>query len=218
MKIVRIWFEKDAECRFISHLDLNRVILRAIHKSKLPVWHTEGFNPHPFATFALPLSLGFRGKYECLDVKLDENYPLQDIPDMLNACLPNGICVYKATDAVMKAGAIAFAKFNMILEPENVTADVLFDSLDKLLNMQNILVDKKSKSGIKQVDIKPYIGEYSLNKAENSVTLDIILPAGSVENINPSLIVTALENYFGAKVFADITRTAIYNSNMDLFI
>lgn len=218
MKNVRIWFEKDAECRFISHLDLNRVILRAIHKSKLPVWHTEGFNPHPFATFALPLSLGFRGKYESFDVKLDENYPLENIPDMLNACLPKGICVYKATDAIMKAGAIAFAKFSIILEPENTTIDVLETNLNKLLNMENILVDKKSKSGIKQVDIKPFINEYSLDKAENNIKLDIILPAGSVENINPSLIVTALSNYFDTNVFADTTRLAIYNSNMELFI
>ena len=61
MRNVRIWFVKDFECRYISHLDLNRTMLRALHKSKLPIWHTEGFNPHPFATFPLPLSLGFRG-------------------------------------------------------------------------------------------------------------------------------------------------------------
>ena len=81
MKNVRIWFKKDGECRYISHLDLNRTMLRALHKSKLPIWHTEGFNPHPFATFPLPLSLGFRGVNECMDVKLeDDNYSFKEIP------------------------------------------------------------------------------------------------------------------------------------------
>ncbi|MBQ2357606.1 MAG: DUF2344 domain-containing protein, partial [Ruminococcus sp.] len=45
MKNVRIWFKKDFECRYISHLDLNRTMLRALHKSRIPIWHTEGFNP-----------------------------------------------------------------------------------------------------------------------------------------------------------------------------
>ena len=80
MKNVRIWFKKDFECRYISHLDLNRCMLRALHKSKIPVWHTEGFNPHPFATFPLPLSLGFRGVNECMDIKLEEdNYAIIEV-------------------------------------------------------------------------------------------------------------------------------------------
>ena len=79
-------------------------MLRALHKSKLPIWHTEGFNPHPFATFPLPLSLGFRGVNECMDVKLeDDNYSLKEIIPKLNACLPRGIRVFDATEAVMKA-------------------------------------------------------------------------------------------------------------------
>ena len=79
LKNVRIWFKKDYECRYISHLDLNRCMLRALHKSKIPIWHTEGFNPHPFATFPLPLSLGFRGINECMDVKLeDDDYSFED--------------------------------------------------------------------------------------------------------------------------------------------
>ena len=87
MKNVRIWFKKDYECRYISHLDLNRCMLRALHKSKLPIWHTEGFNPHPFVTFPLPLSLGFRGTNECMDVKLeDDNYSYEEIITKLNNC------------------------------------------------------------------------------------------------------------------------------------
>ena len=114
MRNVRIWFKKDYECRYISHLDLNRTMLRALHKSKLPIWHTEGFNPHPFATFPLPLSLGFRGINECMDVKLeDDSFSLAEIPDRLNACLPRGLRVFDATEAMMKAGKVAYAAFTV---------------------------------------------------------------------------------------------------------
>ncbi|MBQ2487301.1 MAG: DUF2344 domain-containing protein, partial [Ruminococcus sp.] len=104
MKNVRIWFKKDFECRYISHLDLNRTMLRALHKSKIPIWHTEGFNPHPFATFPLPLSLGFRGVNECMDVRLeDEEFSFEEIKNRLNACLPRGLRVFDVTEAIMKA-------------------------------------------------------------------------------------------------------------------
>lgn len=85
-------------------------MLRALHKSKIPIWHTEGFNPHPFATFPLPLSLGFRGVNECMDVKLeDESFPFEEIISRLNGCLPRGLRVFDVTEPVMKAGKIAFA-------------------------------------------------------------------------------------------------------------
>ena len=47
-------------------------MLRAVHKAKIPLWYTEGYNPHAFVTFALPLSLGFRGNRESMDMKIDE--------------------------------------------------------------------------------------------------------------------------------------------------
>ena len=113
MKNARVWFKKDNECRYISHLDLNRCMLRALHKSKAPIWHTEGFNPHPFATFPLPLSLGFRGINECMDIKLIEDISDEELINNLNACLPQGIRVFAVTEPIMKAGKIAYARFNM---------------------------------------------------------------------------------------------------------
>ena len=95
LKPVRIWFTKDNECKYISHLDLNRVVMRALHKSKLNIWHTEGFNPHPFVTFALPLSLGFKGVKETMDIKLLDDYNKEEIISALNNCLPSGIMVYE---------------------------------------------------------------------------------------------------------------------------
>ena len=92
MKNVRVWFKKDDECRYISHLDLNRVMIRAIQKSGLPVWRTEGFNVHPYITFSLPLSLGFRGERESMDMRiLDDNFNRETMKEDLNNCLPHGL-------------------------------------------------------------------------------------------------------------------------------
>ena len=52
MRTVRVFYKKLGRLKFISHLDMNRFMLRALRLSGLPVWYTEGFNPHPYATFA----------------------------------------------------------------------------------------------------------------------------------------------------------------------
>lgn len=218
MKSVRIWFKKDYECRYISHLDLNRCMLRALHKSKLPVWHTEGFNPHPFATFPLPLSLGFRGVNECMDVKLeDDNYSFEEIIKKLNECLPRGIQVFDVTEPVMKAGKIAFAEFSIKLSSESTNTTVIAEKLTKFLTLDKIEIEKRSKKGLKTVDIKQGIKSYKSEEKFDFVLLDVILSAGSSDNVNPNLLIFAFENYSALTVDADITRIDLYNSDMELF-
>lgn len=218
LKNVRIWFKKDYECRYISHLDLNRCMLRALHKSKLPVWHTEGFNPHPFATFPLPLSLGFRGINECMDVKLeDENYSFKEIISKLNACLPRGINVFDVTEPVMKAGKIAFAEFSIKLSCENANTTVIAERLSKFLELDKIEIEKKSKKGLKNVDIKQGIKSFRTEEKFDFVLFNVILSAGSSDNLNPNLLISAFENFSGLLFDTDITRKDLYNSNMELF-
>lgn len=218
MRNVRIWFKKDFECRYISHLDLNRTMLRALHKSKLPIWHTEGFNPHPFATFPLPLSLGFRGINECMDVKLeDDNFPFNEIVDKLNACLPRGIEVFDVTDVNMKAGKIAYASFTIKISDSKTASGTICKQLSELMNQDSIEIEKRSKKGIKTVDIKQGINSYEIKEMFDFAQLDIILSAGSSDNVNPNLFIVAFERLTGKEYDVDITRNDLYNSELELF-
>lgn len=218
MKNVRIWFKKDLECRYISHLDLNRTMLRALHKSRIPVWHTEGFNPHPFATFPLPLSLGFRGVNECMDVKLeDENYSFEEIISKLNACLPKGLRVFDVTEPVMKAGKIAYASFTIRISEDHTPSSAICESLNRMLSKEKIEVEKKSKRGLKTVDIRQGIKSCDIKEMLDCAVLEVVLSAGSSDNVNPNLLVTALEAETGLEYNLDITRNDLFNSDMELF-
>ena len=218
MKNVRIWIKKDLECRYISHLDLNRTMLRALHKSRIPIWHTEGFNPHPFATFPLPLSLGFRGINECMDVKLeDDNYSFKEIIPKLNACLPMGIRVFDVTEVIMKAGKVAYASFTIRISEASTPSSAICADLRKLFSKDTIEVEKKSKRGMKTVDIKQGIKSFEIKEMLDCAVLEIVLSAGSSDNVNPNLIITALEAETGLEYELDITRNDLYNSEMELF-
>ena len=83
--------------------------------------------------------------------------------------------------------------------------------LRSLLAQDTIEVEKHSKKGVKLIDIKPQLGDYTLEKLEDCVQLVITLPAGSVNNVNPSLLVAALENSNNTEVYADITRLDVFD-------
>ena len=206
LKNVRIWFKKYKAAKYISHLDLNRVMTRALQHSRLPVWHTEGFNPHPFITFALPL------------IKLTDEVPYEDIISRLNKSLPDGIEIYNVTEPVMKAGKIAFGHFDMKMSCDSVSPENLFMMMREMFAQEKIEVEKSSKKGTPKIlDLKPDIGSYTLEKMSDYVQLDIILPAGSVNNINPVLLINALEKINNISVDYDITRLDVYNEEMKPF-
>ena len=218
MKNVRVWFKKDNECRYISHLDLNRCMLRALHKSRIPIWHTEGFNIHPYATFPLPLSLGFRGERECMDIRLTEEFDFNKIKEKLNVCLPEGIRVFDVTEPVMKAKEITFASFRIKITSDDVTPDNLYNICSELLNKDEILVEKRTKKkGIKEIDIKSYLDKFKLERNIGGAILTVTLPAGSSTNINPTLVQKSIERYYGIEVYFDVTKTDMYDKNFKSF-
>lgn len=219
MKLVRIWFKKTGTARYMSHLDLNRCVARAVHKAKIPIWYTQGFNPHAFITFALPLSLGMSGERESMDMKLEEDIPPQELMDRLNSGLPKDIKLFDVTEPVMKPGKIAFASFSATIDTEDQDAEEVAKKIEVLLSQNDIIVPKHTKNGMRDIDIKPYFKELEMtvNKVENKIYANIILPAGSTENINPMLLQDAIKKYLGLHLYTDIVRTNIYDENFDVF-
>lgn len=90
---------------------MTRCMSRPWPRSGLPVWYTQGFNPHIYMTFALPLSLGVESRAETMDFRLEEELPFDQVAARLNACLPEGIRVLWAGEPVEKPEAIAWAEY-----------------------------------------------------------------------------------------------------------
>ena len=124
MTTVRVWFTKTGEAAYISLLDLQRVMQRALKRSGLPVWYTQGFNPHIYMTFAAPLALGQESLVESLDCRME---PLpgdwEQARAALQACLPEGVRAVKLEPAGMDPSKIASAVYE-IQYPAQMRQDV----------------------------------------------------------------------------------------------
>ncbi len=190
---LRATFEKAGRAKYISHLDLNRCMLRIFRRSKLPVWYTEGFNPHPYYSFALALSLGFESNCEIMDFNItDDNMPLDTIKERLNAVMPEGMSIVDIAPQIRKITAIAKAEYTFDLR--SADTEGLLKSVEKLLASPEILIEKKTKKGIKTVDLKPDMEILCCEAVGDSVKMKMRLPAGTKTNYNPTLFVEALKN------------------------
>ncbi len=187
---VRATFEKSGRAKYISHLDLNRCMLRTFRRSRLPIWYTEGFNPHPYYSFALALSLGFESSCEILDFNLNEEVPFDEVRDRLNAVMPEGMRIVKVAEQKQKITYIAKAEYGFSLVSDD--SQGLFNAVSQLLEQPEICIEKKTKKGIKTVDIKPDMEILSCEKTDNSVDMRMYLPAGTQTNYNPTLFIEAL--------------------------
>lgn len=215
LKNVRLFYTKKGRMKFISHLDMMRFMSRLIRRADLPVWYTEGFNPHLYMTFALPLSLGFESDYEVVDIRLlDDGYPLDTLCEKLNSVCPPYIHFFDAAEPILKTGDVAFANFAIAFDD----GGKIFEKLNSFLNKDSIKVLKKTKKGIeKELEIADKIKDFSLEKCEENTVLKMTLPAGSVENLNPELLLNKFFEENGEKYFYSINRTAIFDSNGNLF-
>lgn len=188
---LRAVFEKKDRARYISHLDLNRCMLRTFRRSKLPIWYTEGFNPHPYFSFALALSLGFESSCEILDFNLNEEIPFEQVKKQLNEVMPEGMRILTVSPQKKKITEIAKAEYRILLSSEN--PEEIIKSTESLMAQNEILIEKKTKKGIKTVDLKPSIELLDMKIKDGNVVMRMRLPAGTQTNYNPTLFLEALE-------------------------
>ncbi len=195
MYSIRMFFEKSGSAIYISHLDLMRCFERCIRRAGIPLWYTEGFNPRPFLTFALPLSLGITGLNESVDLKLVEDMPLEEVKRRINECLPSGIRINSISEPVKKNTAIAASIYDITLRAPEMSPDELRGQLEAFLSRDSIIITKLNKKK-KQVesDLRPHIKCFGLSSDGDSVLLNITLSSGCTENCNPTLVLDAFSS------------------------
>lgn len=201
--------------RFVSHLDMTRVMSRLIRRAKLPIWYTEGFNPHPYITFALPLSLGHESDYEVMDIRiLDDNYDLSTIPEKLLAVSPEGLVFTDCFEAVKKAGAVGFSKYTVTFSDNGA----ICDSLKEYLNSRPLVLSKKTKRGNqKEIDVGENMHDLTFAKGSKTA-FSVTLPAGGSLNIIPELLINGFYEKYGQEYYCySIKRDLILDSDMNIF-
>ena len=193
-----IRFGKQPRLRFISHLDLQRFFQRALNRTGLPIAWTQGFNPHPILSFGSALALGWTSEYEILDVKLSAPMGRRRTEDAMRAALPVDLPVlevrmvddrHPAPMAMVRA-----SDYEIALSGE--TAAATLDAAEEFLRRESVMAMRKTKSGEREVDIRPM----ALSLKREGDVLSARLMLTEKDTLKPDLLVRALAEIAGAEV------------------
>lgn len=189
----RIKFTKEDLVKFVPHLDLLRLYQRAIRRADLPIAYSNGFNPHQQMSFAQPLSVGWTSICEYMDIETTYIVDIDDFINSINECLPDGtkvIDMRKLEDGEKNSMAsVEAALYYITLDNLNFN---LYNLMEKFLNKGELIIEKKSKHLLKQVDIKQDI--FKLEIIGNDM-LSAFIAAGSNRNLKPDLLVKCFYMY-----------------------
>lgn len=218
---VRLFYSKTGSAKYISHLDTMRAFQRAFRRCReLDFWYTEGFNPHLYLTFALPLSLGYESGAETVDFRLASHVPYREVVEKLNAVLPAGFKAYKAAKPVMNAKVIRFADYNISFTADGIDPEVVLAEWYRCFTRESVTVKKVTKRGAEDVDLKAgeKIKLSKLKQFENRLCFKARLVSGVEFNINPNLVLQAFKEFCEIEPQdVEIKRVAVYNGKMEEF-
>ena len=212
----RILFEKTGRAIYISHLDLMRTITRAFIRAGIKIKHTEGFNPHPYMTFALPLSVCVESVCELVDFILINDMPADELVSTLNEKLPKGIKMLRAYTPERKFKEIQWLRVKGVLSYDNNAPKA--DKLSSFFASESIIIPKKTKRGIADTDIVPCIKEVSFEDSGENVVFSAVLAAQNPA-LNPEHLINAIRIHLPdlAPVSTAIYRQEIYDNDMKIF-
>lgn len=222
MRDVRIWFKKEGDARYISHLDLVRLFTRCLKKGRIPVWYTEGFNPRPYMAFALPMSVGTEGLREALDVRIDDDsFTNEALLEQLSAVMPEQIPITGVTDPAVDFAKITAAEYDISLTLSSAEdAGALRDFFGGSITVEKPIKKKKgrqydpSQPQAKQVEVNAKLVDFCADGRE--IGIKVILPAGGETNINPSLVIAAAQKSVNGLDFGSIVRTRLFAGDAEL--
>jgi len=216
----RLLFEKTGNAVWISHLDLMRLFQRAFKRGGLPLTHTQGFNPRPSVSIALPLSVGASSHCELLDFNLvDANVSHEEICSRLNRSLVDGVRVLQVYDSGRKIGDIALLQCQVTLGYDSPVTDGAVEELQTLFGRNELILPKKTKNGIQQENIIPMIQSLSVSRQdEKHVLLDAVICCQN-PTLNPVQLSAAIETFLPdiKPDSTQVTRLEIYDKKMNVF-
>ncbi len=208
---LRFCFEKNGPAAYISHLDLMKALQRSFVRAGIPVKYSQGFNPHIEMSIVVPLSTGYETRCDLCDLDLMVDELPENFVESLNAVMPWGMKVLYAGPADRPVREIACCAYEIVL-PAGDTAAM------KALFEQPVLLEKRSKRGRKEVDLRDYIKQLDFAAEGDKTLCRCVLTAGN-DSLNPMYLTQALKNagLVDTEAVAKYVRTGILDENLQIF-
>ncbi len=197
MERIRIKFEKNGAMRYTSHLDMQKVWIRALLRAKLPLAYTQGFHPAPKVGYAWPLPLGWGTKGELIDIWLDDPTGAEADPETfirdVNRSMPDGLRIVEIEKLPYSDPALTIiiqsAVYRMVF-PRETEKEYLQEKMDTLMKQETIERERRGKT----YDMKPLIEAWKCGMNDDGrVFMDVQMAARDSAMGRPDELAAALD-------------------------
>ncbi|QGY40858.1 TIGR03960 family B12-binding radical SAM protein [Pseudodesulfovibrio cashew] len=164
----RLWYEKTGPAAYLSQLELQAVFERAFRRAGLPLAFSSGFHPMPRLSFGKALPVGVSSTAEWINVFFREDFEPAEVVKRLIPVMPEGLAPLKADrlsmgkkqpQSVEEVFKLAFAK----------DAEQHLEQWRAFMDAPEFMVEKRTKKGMKTVDIRPVVKE--TEEADDGLTV-----------------------------------------------
>lgn len=112
----------QGDLRFLSHHDMMRAMERLVCRAKLPLKYSQGFNPRPALSLAVPRPVGVASKADLLVLALEQDIQPETLLESFNQAAPIGLRATKAYHLEKAAPRPQSARYELPLAPERLPA------------------------------------------------------------------------------------------------
>ncbi len=212
----RMLFEKTGSAIWMSHLDTMRLMQRAFRRAGVLLHHSQGYTPHAYVSLPLPLSVGAESLCEIMEYELDGDIVIT--PEEMNKVMPEGVRVLAVYESQIKTKHIAYLQAELRLCYDRGVPETAQQEIARLLSGPQLLVEKKTKRGMEETDIRPMIRACELREKDGELLITCTVCAQN-PSLNPLLLVSAIERYLPefAPDFAKCRRLELFDGEGKVF-
>lgn len=165
----RIFFDKFAEMKFISHLDMLRFADRLLKKAHIPMKYSQGFHPRPKISLGNPVSLGTEAYNELMDIELCEPMTNEEVLRRLKEVSVPGFNVSKV-ETIEDKRSIVDIYTNALFEISGEKS--VIDKLDELFSRDEIIEVKEKKGKITERNLGERV--ISFQRDGDTIKLELV--------------------------------------------
>ncbi len=148
--VQQMWFRlrREGGARFLSHLESQSAIVRALRRARAPLAYSQGFHPHPKVSFSAAMRVGESSTGEYMSVMFTERIDPEDLRARLNSTMPPGFSADAVTEVQLHSKALMALNQGghyRIELPRDSVADVS-ERVAELMARAEIPVERRGKT------------------------------------------------------------------------
>src|SRR4030042_1400299 len=162
MQRLRIRFSRGEEIKYISHLDLMRLWQRALNRAGIAMAYSEGFNPRPRMSLALPLALGVTSEAELMDIVLEKFVSPHSFTAAVIPQLPRGVAIAGVFNTPLTLPSLQSqvrqAEYTVAIATDKDKTEIE-SSIDSLLDKASLPWQHQRDTGPHKYDLRALIDD-----------------------------------------------------------